>query len=367
MAASSALPYESPFLFVLCQAGAEAALKAELAAFPERWRPSYSRPGFVTFRQETPQPVAPDLRLGSVFAREFGVSLGVIKTDGADWASAFLAWLQGWAKERAGADPYRIHVVERPSDDEAESLIAPRIRGALAKAGWKFGGRPESAQTGEWVFDWVVIDETESWVGLHRQHAEHSGYPGGELPVDLPSEAPSRAYLKLAEAEMLWEVPLRRGDRALEIGASPGGVSYGLLERGMEVWGVDPGLLAPTVRAYGGSRLHHLRLSVFDLQPEQVKGEVDWVLLDMNTPPDVSLQAFTQVWKTFGGNALGALLVIKLNQWKLAEGIPRWLADLKALGFTRVRARQLPSNRQEFTVYLEAKRGQLRREGKAFR
>jgi hypothetical protein len=50
-----------------------------------------------------------------------------------------------------------------------------------------------------------------------------------------------------------------------------------------------------------------------------------------------------------------------MNQWKLAEEIPLRLDQLREIGFVRVRARQLPSNRQEITVYAETPQGGLRR------
>ena len=368
MSPPASLPFSSPFLYVLCQYGAEIVLKNELAHAAEGWKPSYSRPGFVTFKRADAQEVDPALRLGAIFPREYGLSLGMLKLQDPNWVSEFLAWAQEFMARRAPGARYRIHVCERqrygggeePLNFDPQAWSAPARR-ELVRAGWQFGGRPERADDAEWVIDLVLVEEREAWIGAHVHHPEHSGYPGGVLPCDFPDEAPSRAYLKLAESELLWDIPFRKDDRVLEVGASPGGMSYACLERGMVVWGVDPGLMGPGLRAYGGARFHHLRQPVFELRKEQVSEPIDWILLDMNTPPDVSVESFRHVWGMWREGVLGALLVLKLNQWKTADHLPKFLEMLKDLGFSKMRARQLPSNRQEITVYLETKRGLLRR------
>ena len=58
----------SPFVLVLCQAGAETWLKQELARIRPDLRSSYQRPGVVTFKA-TGEPFRPDEAPASVFAR----------------------------------------------------------------------------------------------------------------------------------------------------------------------------------------------------------------------------------------------------------------------------------------------------------
>src|SRR5262245_14180268 len=68
------------FLFAATQAGAERALKNEIAREHAELRFAFSRPGFVTFR--LPQEPHRDFALRSVFARTWGYSLG--KVGGSD-------------------------------------------------------------------------------------------------------------------------------------------------------------------------------------------------------------------------------------------------------------------------------------------
>jgi hypothetical protein len=57
----------SEFVFVLCQPGAERALKAELARHHPELAPAFQRPGLVTLR--SPRPLGPELALHTAFAR----------------------------------------------------------------------------------------------------------------------------------------------------------------------------------------------------------------------------------------------------------------------------------------------------------
>src|SRR5262245_7444959 len=64
------------FIFITCQVGAEAAVKAELARKWPAFRFAYSRPGFLTFKLPPGAALADDFDLHSVFARACGFSLG---------------------------------------------------------------------------------------------------------------------------------------------------------------------------------------------------------------------------------------------------------------------------------------------------
>src|SRR3954464_1915763 len=66
------------FVFMTCRAGAEAALKQEVAKVEPGWRPSFSRPGFLTFKNVGDQAID-DRKLAErnwTFAYTQGISLG---------------------------------------------------------------------------------------------------------------------------------------------------------------------------------------------------------------------------------------------------------------------------------------------------
>jgi 23S rRNA (cytidine2498-2'-O)-methyltransferase len=66
-------------------------------------------------------------------------------------------------------------------------------------------------------------------------------------PGSLPADKVSRAWLKLDEAIATFAIPLQAGERAVELGAAPGGSCQRLLESGLSVVGIDPAVIAESV------------------------------------------------------------------------------------------------------------------------
>ena len=58
--------------------------------------------------------------------------------------------------------------------------------------------------------------------------------------IELPEVAPSRAYLKIAQACSRFKITSNKKLNWIEFGSSPGGASYYLLENFNKVVGVDP-------------------------------------------------------------------------------------------------------------------------------
>src|SRR4051794_24522908 len=78
---------DAQFVFMTCRAGAEAALKAEVARAMPAWRPAFSRPGFLTFKCGV-ETALNDKELGErqwTFAHSQCISIGkVVGTQLAD-------------------------------------------------------------------------------------------------------------------------------------------------------------------------------------------------------------------------------------------------------------------------------------------
>ncbi len=289
---------ESAFLFAVCQAGSEGALKREVAREHPSLRLAFSRPGFLTFK--SPSPLGADVELRSVFARVSGLSLGRAPTPDHD-------------------------LVHRYSRDG----LLPLVR----------EGRP--AEPGERVLDRVIVDPGEEWVGLHLHGPGRSAHPAGNPALALPSHAPSRAYQKLAEA-LLWSgAQPQPGECALEIGSAPGGAALLLLEKGLHVIGVDPAPMAPRVLA--SKAFTHLKRGAEKLTPKDLPRPPDWLLLDVNLPPEQALPLI----EPFAAGCRGLLLTLKIHDDASADRIPRWLARLGL----PARATQLPSHKSEILVY----------------
>jgi 23S rRNA (cytidine2498-2'-O)-methyltransferase len=319
------------------------------------------RPGLLTWKCD---PLfQPQESLSAVFVRAYGASLGPVRS--AAELSARLTELS----VHGLSGPLRLHVFARdghkPGDLPAgEVEAAPDLRAitgaivAAAPAGLLVPGPAQ--REGEWVLDVVVPPGTaadpvplgdaasEPWLlGLHRHGPAHSPYAGGRPSLRLPDDAPSRAWLKLEEGLAFSGLPLRAGQVAVEIGSAPGGASWALLSRGLHVVGVDPGAMDGRVLAC--PRFAHVQRTMGDLRREQLPPRVDWLLLDVNLAPQVALHQLRRIVSTLR-MLRGALLTLKLNDWGMAEQVPRFLAQVQAMGFESVRATQLASNRQEICI-----------------
>lgn len=233
----------SRFIFVAIQSGAERALKNEIAREHPHLKFAFSRPGFVTFRSS--EELANDFVLRSVFARTWGYSLGKVGGNG-DAQLARDAWrLFG---EQLPDEPIRhLHVWQRdralPGDEGYDGAVDEPARslGTLLVENRPTHSEPivvnKAALLGDVVLDVVLVEREEWWLGWHRAQTPETRWPGGVPQIALPPRMISRAYLKILEALDWSELPIKPGDRCIEIGSSPGGSCLALLKRGLLVMG----------------------------------------------------------------------------------------------------------------------------------
>lgn len=353
------------FIFTVCQAGAELALKKEIVQRYSEFHPAFSRPGFITFKKAQTGELSPDFELQLVFARAYGLSdcKGSLQDFGAR-----LALFQSWAL-KSGRGKLRLHFLERdfhPVGEEPKGfVIGERARKAkldflslIPEEKRDLFFEEEKAQLGDWVLDFIVVEEAEIWMGHHIHTSFHSPFPGGRpTGIVVPPEAPSRAYLKLEEA-LLWSgAPLQAGDCAVEIGSAPGGSCLALLRRGLEVVGIDPGEMDPVISQ--DPKFTFIQKTVASVLREDLPENVHWLLLDMNVVPSVSLFSVDRLASRMKDSLLGVLLTVKINQWKWADQIPSMLEHIQAMGMQKVRATQLSSNGQEIFIYGLTRKGQM--------
>ena len=344
------------FVFVAIQAGAERALKNEIAREHPELKFAFSRPGFVTFR--APDDIASDFVLRSVFARTWGHSLGKVG-GGDDTQLAGAAWrLVG---EQLPDEPTRhVHVWQRdralPGDegyDGAPDELA-RSLGALLVANRPDRNEPAAvnatAKTDELVLDCALVERQEWWLGWHRTASPETRWPGGVPPIALPTRLISRAYLKIVEALEWSELPIRPGDRCVEIGSSPGGSCLALLERGLLVTGIDPAEMDAEVLAH--PNFTHVRARAKDVK-RSVFRECRWLVMDANVAPNYTLDTLDGVLTHGAARPEGLVLTLKLTDPALAEKLPSIAERLRRYGYRRVRMRQLAFNRQEICAVVD--------------
>jgi 23S rRNA (cytidine2498-2'-O)-methyltransferase len=343
------------FLYITCQVGAETAVKHELARDWPDFRFAYSRPGFLTFKLPEQHGLAADFDLGAVFARSYGFSLGEAKAGTAQQLADQVWQLCGDRAVR------RIHVWPRDvraAGDHgyepgltAESLAA---RDLLLQCSphpnnlAKFAKAPDApAQPGDPVLDCILIDPLHWWVGYHEASSFATRWPGGMVPLQLPAEAVSRAWLKMEEALRWADLPIPPDARIAELGSAPGGASQALLARQWNVLGIDPAQMDP--RVLGQARFTHLRRRANQVRRREYR-KIRWLTADMNVAPQFTLDVVESIVTHPEVNVRGMILTLKLIEWELAGELPKCLGRIRSWGFNLVRARQLVHNRQEVCV-----------------
>jgi len=347
----TAPPAAGGFLLLACQGGAERALTDRVAALAAArrhpaapppccgWRRAAWRRGVVTFRlPETSSAAAaaavvPDL----VFARACIHSLGQVTGETLTARVERVVAL-------AGAGPWDdVHVWHRVDGIDAASR---EIQAALRDACHLPGRDTSAASAGERILDCVVDEADRWWVGWHRVGVPPSGWPGGISPRGLPTEAVSRAWLKLDEALAVFALVPATGERAIELGSAPGGACQRLLEAGLDVVGIDPAEMDPPVA--GHPRFTHWRMRARDVKQRAFRG-CDWLLTDMNIDPRSTLEALGRIVTTPGVRPRGIVATLKIPDWSRAAELPDWLDAFRGWGY-EPQARQLSSGGREVCV-----------------
>jgi len=344
------------FIFSTCQIGAESVFKKEVVRTFPGARPAFARPGFVSFKTETPLPE--DVAKRSVFARSVAASLGKIETDCPDQLVA-----EVW---NIAAEHHlfvnRVHVFPRDSLPVGEQDFEPHVPPELIQihrqiieqspAAKFFGTGAENifhpAQPGETVLDVVQVEPNLYLVGTHsitESSPIHARYSGGILPIALPADAVSRAYLKFNEGFLWSGIAFGSGDQCLDIGASPGGCSQFLLQQGVRVLGVDPGAIHPAVLAH--PQFTHIRCRIKEMKRSLLR-EIQWITADMNVAPNYTLDVLEDIMEK--AHIQGLLFTLKLIHWDLADKLPMLFDRIASWGFSDVRMKQLVFNRQEVMV-----------------
>lgn len=120
---------------------------------------------------------------------------------------------------------------------------------------------------------------------------------GGQRRMADDPTAPSRSFLKVEEAFHVLGAAPRPGESVVDLGAAPGGWSYGAARRGARVIAIDNGPLRGG--AFGHLQIEHRREDAFCFHP--AKGErFDWLLCDLVEEPHHVLRNLVSPWLSQG-------------------------------------------------------------------
>jgi 23S rRNA (cytidine2498-2'-O)-methyltransferase len=296
------------FYYFLCNPGSEKFLKEEIRLIYPELAFAYSTEGFLTFKET--RPLGKTLR--PVFCRHFGrfIRRGTYEELRKAWQGKALYYsLQG--------EIFETH----------------------------------DFKSGDWVKEIIKVSETQYYFGEFRASILNAPTPGGFSTAVLPEESPSRAYLKVIDGLKYMGVELPKGDSALEIGSSPGGATYALLEKGLKVEGIDSAEMAP-ICLENPYFVHH-KQSIQDFHVSSLKDHVQWLYVDMNLAPEGSLREIEKVVEAIRPSLKGAFITLKMTKFELVSRVPMYLNLVGKMGLKVVMATQLPSHKQEFLIYAE--------------
>lgn len=327
-------------LLVAVNPGAEAALVArQQAILPQLSRAAWRR-GVVTFTLAEGLDPADDFFPDLFFAQAVCRSYGQVKGSSVDaLADAAIAvagrgpWdaIHVWHREEKAAETVTIHEALRGRIDMSRTADAHAM----------------AASPGDLVLDCLVDSPERWWIGWHRAHSPWSCLPGGMHPVSLPPGKVSRAWLKLDEAIATSGIAFRKGERACELGASPGGACQRLLEAGLKVVGIDPAVVDPSVTAH--PKFEQWRMRARDVKLAAFRG-FDWFVADMNIDPASTMESLGRALTASGVRPKGTIVTLKLPDGSRAAEIPGWLEQFRGWGQVPRMARQLSTGGREICV-----------------
>ena len=185
-------------------------------------------------------------------------------------------------------------------------------------------------------------------------------YPGGTKFIS--QKAPhtiSRAGAKIAEALHYLKLhqPLpAKGSHWLELGASPGGMTSELLERGYQVTAIDRAPLDERLKGRQGLSFKKADVARYNPAP---KTQFDSLLCDMNGDVQVSLKEVVRLSESLihGGLVLFTLKTPGATSFKECNSLyHEAIKSANAGGLEQIACTHLTYNRHEFTLFLKKTR-----------
>ena len=202
------------------------------------------------------------------------------------WLGVMAHWPQLDTRDRvtpvarlAGAEPrgFRELWLSFPDTNEGKSLsrLTRKLSRPLRQALAPQLQRP----TSPWRLHLFFTSGSELWLGV-TPVANGAPWVLGYPRLRMPTSAPSRSTLKLEEA-WLQLIPdagrpewLQPFQRAVDLGAAPGGWTWQLVQRGLQVIAVDNGPMDPALMASG--QVEHRREDAFTFRPRRPVDAPAW-------------------------------------------------------------------------------------------
>ena len=202
-----------------------------------------------------------------------------------------------------------------------------------------------------------LVGKEGLYCGVHSPLQANGFYPGGTKFIS--QKAPhtiSRAGAKVAEALHYLKLhqPLpAKGSHWLELGASPGGMTSELLERGYQVTAIDRAPLDERLKDRKGMSFKKTDVARYNPVP---KAQFDSLLCDMNGDVQASLKQVVRLSESLisGGLILFTLKTSGVTNFKECNALyHEAIKSANAGGLEKIACTHLTYNRLEFTLFLK--------------
>ncbi|HEX7560254.1 MAG TPA: 23S rRNA (cytidine(2498)-2'-O)-methyltransferase RlmM [Usitatibacter sp.] len=251
--------------------------------------------------------------------------------------------------------------IEMPDTNDGKALSAlakpltPHLEKALAKEGVVFDDASATERLHVFFVGGLACHVGVSTIG------NSSDWPMGIARLRMPSGSPSRSTLKLAEALMEFLDEKERAQRlapgmtAIDLGASPGGWTWQLVQRGLMVIAVDNGAMDPALLETG--QVKHRRDDGFHYRPAE---PVDWMVCDMvESPARIARLASQWIAQGWCAETIFNLKLPMKKRWEEVERCRGIVDEALGGGGYYLRMKHLYHDREEVTAYLARRRREI--------
>ncbi len=193
----------------------------------------------------------------------------------------------------------------------------------------------------------LFLTKKECYVGIGTAWENISSYNGGMVMFAKTDDQISRAEFKLLEAFEVFDLDFRNFRTAIDLGASPGGWTKALVERGLNVIAVDPAELDESL--YDNKKVTHYKM-LAEQFVERVDVNADVLVNDMKMDVIKTCEIMNTMAERLAHDGV-AIVTFKLPQknqmGKILDGIKILKQKYKV-----IYKKQLFNNRSEITVVL---------------
>ena len=327
------------FIFFCVNIGNENLLKEEILTFYPELSLSYSRKGFLTFKNKGVKFDFETIsQLQVTFATRCGICLG--KGDPENLKNSIS---DIFIDLNTNLSDCLIHNYSINTDFlyDAKSSFDNSIN--------------EYSAEGKLVLNLITLGEKEIWFGLHRVAKGTTRYPNSFVEMKDIKNSPSIGSLKLAETSELFALRFNAKDLWLDFGCSPGGSSSYLLATGAKVWGIDTANVDELILSHKNFKF--IKGSVQDLSHEKLPDEqISWVHADININPKQAIKEVLRLCKKYNDSLKGIIFTIQIVKIEYIQYIEEFEDIFYDWGFSTMMSRQVPAHKKEY-VLIAQRRG----------